>query len=92
MWYLDDGLLIGEPEKISTTFQFLVTEFRKIGLEVNAKKCSLWGPGSHACIGLQDVEVLPWSHDRGQWCLEHQSIIQGRTTSPKASGINTQTN
>ena len=65
MWYLDDGVLVGTPEQISSCFAYLRTHLAKLGLQVNTKKCSVWGPGAKQCSGLLDTKVIPWLPSTG---------------------------
>ena len=66
VWYLDDGLLVGEPRKVVDAFTFIEAEMSKVGLSVNRDKCSLWGPGAHLCQGpLQLVPRERWDPSGG---------------------------
>ena len=40
-WYLDDGTLGDTPEKVLTVILKLVSDLRRVGLEVNQRKCEL---------------------------------------------------
>ena len=48
VWYLDDGLLVGDPVKLVEALAFLESELLKRGLALNRKKCAPWGPAAHA--------------------------------------------
>ena len=66
VWYLDDGLLVGEPRKVVEAFAFIEAEMSKVGLSVNRDKCSVWGPGAHLCQGhLQHVPREQWDPTGG---------------------------
>jgi hypothetical protein len=41
VWYLDDGTIGDEPEKVLSCVQELLDDLREVGLEVNQKKCEL---------------------------------------------------
>ena len=43
-WYLDDGIFVGSPEKVSEAFIWLQIQLADRGLVVNQKKCEAWGP------------------------------------------------
>ena len=43
-WYLDDGTLVGTPESLADYLECLVPALASVGLEVNLRKCCLWGP------------------------------------------------
>jgi len=56
-WYLDGGTIIGGPDAISNYLARLSQALKSVNLEVNIKKCQLWGPGAQAelqstCMGL----------------------------------------
>ena len=39
VFYLDDGVLVGEAEALLQTLELLTTQFGKVGLKVNMTKC-----------------------------------------------------
>ena len=41
VWYIDDGTIGDEPEKVLSCVQRLIGDLREVGLEVNQKKCEL---------------------------------------------------
>ena len=43
-WYLDDGILLGSPEKVSEAFTWLQLKLAERGLVINQQKCEAWGP------------------------------------------------
>ena len=43
-WYLDDGSLLGSPEKVSEAFTWLQLKLAERGLGRNQQKCEAWGP------------------------------------------------
>jgi hypothetical protein len=43
-WYLDDGILVGSPEKVAEAFTWLQLQLAERGLVVNQQKCEAWGP------------------------------------------------
>ena len=65
VWYLDDGLLIGDPAQVCRAFDSLVSGFRAIGLAVNPSKCELWGPGQAQWTGPDTVKRVPWDPSGG---------------------------
>ena len=80
-WYLDDGLLIGPPDRIVAAMQDLQTSFSQRGLDVNLRKCEVWGPSAgtvHATF--PDLRVVPWTPDHGitcTWCASWLSGLLG---------------
>ena len=48
-WYLDDGLVVGSPERVAAFLGALFLALPQVGLELNLRKCSLWGPGVQEC-------------------------------------------
>jgi hypothetical protein len=44
-WYLDDGVLIGNAESVLRAYGILVEIGSELGLELNERKCVLYGPG-----------------------------------------------
>jgi hypothetical protein len=65
IWYLDDGLLVGDPDKVGIALQFLESELAKRGLAVNRRKCVLWGPAGGSVPQTQDIQVTPWEPGSG---------------------------
>ena len=65
-WYLDDGILIGSPEKVADAFGKLSIQLGDRGLAINAAKCEAWGPRT-APFALQHPTVpqAPWEPDSG---------------------------
>jgi len=52
-WYLDDGTLGGQKEKVFESFKMIINECVRIGLEVNPSKCEL-----HFC---NDIDLDVWN-------------------------------
>lgn len=42
LWFLDDGTLSDEPERVLNDFKILIEEAKKIGLEINPTICELY--------------------------------------------------
>ena len=42
LWYLDDGILIGETKLLREVFEFILEEGPKLGLHLNPSKCILY--------------------------------------------------
>ena len=45
IWYLDDGLLAGDPEVVLQDLGYIIKSANKIGLNVNSSKCEI------LCVG-----------------------------------------
>jgi len=41
LWYLDDGTLCGDLEAVLSDFKYIIVHSKKIGLEINYKKCEI---------------------------------------------------
>ena len=65
VWYLDDGLLVGDPARIQTALTFLEDSARLRGLELNRKKCVLWGPGALQVPDHTTMLVSDWRANAG---------------------------
>jgi hypothetical protein len=65
VWYLDDGLLVGDPQKLGEALAYLERELRKRGLALNRKKCALWGPAASLVPHSADIPIVPWEPDSG---------------------------
>ena len=59
-WYLDDGILVGEPAALLGILQTLTGDFKAMGLTVNPGKCALWSPASILDIE-GSVPVVDWT-------------------------------
>ena len=44
VWYLDDGLLVGDPQKLGEALAYLERELRKRGLALNREEMRPMGP------------------------------------------------
>jgi hypothetical protein len=68
-FYLDDGVLLGPRDNINRAFQVLQQGFQALGLQVNAKKCSIWGPGvtpgGVQSAGLSDIPAKAFTRNSG---------------------------
>ena len=65
VWYLDDGLLVGDPQKLGDALAYLEGELRKRGLSLNRKKCVLWGPAAALVPHSEGIPSVPWEPDSG---------------------------
>jgi hypothetical protein len=65
VWYLDDGLLVGDPDKLGMALLYLETELLKRGLTLNRQKCALWGPAASLVPHSTGIPVTPWEPDTG---------------------------
>jgi len=79
VWYLDDGLLVGDPDKIGLALQYLETELTKRGLAINRGKCVLWGPAANAVPNTQDISITPWEPGSGITLLGAPIAFPGTT-------------
>lgn len=52
LFYLDDGTLCDEPDKVLADFQKVVQDCQSLGLEINPNKCELY-----FCSGVDDTVV-----------------------------------
>ena len=65
-WYLDDGMMLGAPDRISRTLTALRSQLEARGLRVNLTKCEVWGPAGPQVTALfPDVHLVPWTPDSG---------------------------
>ena len=76
-WYLDDGLLVGDPARLSVVYQGLGAHFATMGLQVNAQKCEIWGPGASYCTGMDNARLIPWEAGKGVTVLGTPIIFPG---------------
>ena len=65
VWYLDDGLLIGDPSNVGRALEMLSTRLEAIGLSVNFSKCELWGPAQDSWTGSPEIHKVPWTPGSG---------------------------
>ena len=75
-WYVNDGLLVGEPTRVGAALAHLQAAFAAVGLSVNLAKCSLWGPGAHLVPASPGVPIVPWAPNSG-------CTVLGATPPPK---------
>ena len=61
VWYLDDGVLVGDPVCIQQALTYLETAGQEIGLTLNRVKCVLWGPGASAVTEAASLITRNWS-------------------------------
>ena len=80
VWYLDDGVLVGDPARIQQVLSFLDTEGSKIGLQLNRKKCVLWGPAALRVPEHASLQVRSWAHGAGITVLGVPVDRPGHTT------------
>jgi hypothetical protein len=64
-WYLDDGILVGSPDKIQAALSYLETQSAQLGLALNRRKCVLWGPGASHVPDKQTLTVRDWDKGEG---------------------------
>lgn len=64
-WYLDDGILVGEPGRVQNTLATLETKAAAIGLTLNRSKCVLWGPGAELVPERDTLLVRSWHAGEG---------------------------
>ena len=60
IFYLDDGMIVCELDKVQDIMDFIVSESAKIGLKVNVSKCSVFSP-HHEKLDfshLQDIQII----------------------------------
>ena len=71
LWYLDDGHLIGRLSILEESMRTLKERAGELGIQLNATKCCLWGPGVNTAElperypSLSEVQVVPWEEGRG---------------------------
>ena len=63
--YLDDGLLIGDLEKLGKAPAYLEREILQRGLLLKRRKCALWGPAASLVPNSDDIPVISWEPDSG---------------------------
>ena len=97
-WYLDDGILMGSPERLAHSFGTLREHLQKRGLEVNLAKCEVWGPAApQLARHFPDVLTVPWTPASGikvlgapvcfPGCTVYQQTVwQGGKQTPTARG------
>ena len=90
-WYLDDGTIVGKPSVVAEYLETLIPALKDIGLEVNLKKCQLWGPGLQlepeaTMMGLHDnhpicqIPVVPYDQKEGITVLGVPVDVPGSLT------------
>ena len=57
VFYLDDGILVGNTLEVFQALEHLVLAYKAVGLECNLHKCTIWGPGVQK--GTQSVPQYP---------------------------------
>ena len=68
-WYLDDSIILGDARNVTLAFYAQQQELPKIGLQLNTRKCELWGPGASYCATMQHLSIIPWTPGSGVTCL-----------------------
>jgi hypothetical protein len=64
-WYLDDGVLIGDPARIQQALTYLEGAGAAVGLTLNRRKCGLWGPGALQVPEHASMTVRSWVAGEG---------------------------
>ena len=82
-WYLDDGLLLGDPQAIAAALNTLIQDMGELGLQLNLNKCELWGPGAENWQGPQ-VKKVPWTAQHGLTVLGVPVNFPGSTAYAEA--------
>jgi hypothetical protein len=59
VWYLDDGVLIGEPEALLNALHHINLGFQELGMQVNLAKCKMWSPRGLSTDNA--VQFLDWN-------------------------------
>jgi hypothetical protein len=72
VWYLDDGILLGDEDQLTAALTKILCLSKALGIDVNPEKWSLWGPGFERGNGhlpttcpLRHVPVTPWVEGSG---------------------------
>lgn len=72
VWYLDDGIVVCSAEEAHTLFSGLEQAAKDVGMEINAAKCRLFGPGADSISSgappeslLKNVPVVPFKRGQG---------------------------
>ena len=63
-WYLDDGILLGDVQRVQQALPALEQGMKSVGLSLNLHKCELWGLGAEAWQG-PPVKIIPWTPKHG---------------------------
>ena len=85
-WYLDDGVLVGTAAQVLAALRTLKDSFAAIGLEINLKKCELWGPAARALhANITDMTLVPWDPKHGITLLGSPINFPGSTASQDAA-------
>ena len=61
-WYLDDGTIVGPLEQVTAYLRALGPALETCGLQVNLRKCTLWGPGAPVTWDSVPTDVVPGDH------------------------------
>jgi hypothetical protein len=64
-WYLDDGILLGQPENIQSAINLLQAVGPPLGLNLNAAKSVVWGPQAKALAESNGMHLVPWDDTSG---------------------------
>ena len=59
VFYLDDGVLVGEADALLQTLELLTDQFEKVGLKVNTTKCKLWSPEG-LLASMSTIPTVEW--------------------------------
>jgi hypothetical protein len=79
VWYLDDGILVGDPARLGVALEFLDLELKKRGLSINRKKCVIWGPAGPAIPNTDGIHITPWVPGTGITVLGTPIAFPGTT-------------
>jgi len=60
VFYLDDGVVVEDPDALLSLLQKLSEEFAKLALHVNLAKCKLWSP-SGILTAECPIPVVDWA-------------------------------
>jgi hypothetical protein len=64
-WYLDDGVLIGQPENIQVAINLLREVGPTVGLHLNDSKSTVWGPAGATLAARNNMQSIPWEDATG---------------------------
>jgi hypothetical protein len=65
LWYLDDGTIIADEEKVAAVFEVISLHAPDIGLQLNAAKTELWWPSGERNAPDFPSSDVKWIHDDG---------------------------
>jgi hypothetical protein len=59
VWYLDDGVLVGDADALLQALKVLAEKFGTLGLKVNLSKCKLWSPQG-LLVAESPIPTMEW--------------------------------